>query len=1097
LEPQERGQQDRGRISPRLDVPAVREPSCPQLEEWGLYEAGLLPQSRALELVEHASTCDGCGALLAGLRVGEDPGHDTALLFKSGTSAWKRGMLKQIVRRQREDNQASVRFRLRPIWAAAAAAAVVMAAGVGWWTYRANSPDEAFRLLAQAYAEQRPFELRFPGASYSPIRVQRGSALAPPVELTDARSLIARKLRSRPESAPWLRALARADLLQWQYASAIENLRKAQEFEPENPEITGDLGIAYLQRAEIESRPQDVAQAVEFLTKAVENRSSDATLRFNRALAFDRLAAPKSAIDDWNEFLRLEPSGGWADEARQHLANDRELVRKQAEREHKSHRSEDLILALVAQEFRATPSLDPHAVAEDLLAQHQDRWLRDLLNSSDAPGNRRALEALARAVQEAAAGNAAAAEAFAGDAVTRFRLARNEAGVVFALYEQAYGFERMSQPTGCLDRAEAAKPKAGELGYRWVEIRLELTIASCEAGLRGRHEAGYRLLVGAQESAKKFRFQTLELESLGFRASILRLVGSYRESIQMDSNGLHRFWAGEGATLRGYQFSYGIATAASALGYSRTAIAMMREAVELAALQPDRTLEAMARSRYGEILSQGGQLPEAENQFDLSARAFETQPSSPSLLLYRSYAELSRAQIEAQQNQVEIGLARIGRMEEILPRIDNPTVEARTWSAKSDLMTRAGRLPESEESLRKILYLRPTTEAYAPRIGDPSALSREIAQAVLILTDRELQSGDAAGALHLWMEYNPCFQVAGPDRTAVQVIYASLPSGPVVWVRSDNATHYARLTASASNLAFLSSNFRRQVSNPAAPLTAIRSRGRQLYSGLIGPIENWIKDARSLYIAAEGPFGGVPFSALVGADGRWLADRYRIVYSPPFEGRPPAKGDRLSPRDRLVAAGYGDAAQILEAPLPSLPSVATDLETSGLAFPNHTLLAGQGATRAALQRAFPQAGIFHFSGHAIVTASDAALVLASDPAETGEDRTLWASQIPAIAFKNCRLVVLAACSTGRIGEEDADPSSVMVRAFLLAGVPDVIAARWDVDSNATSIVMTLFYTALANGMSAEEALTSAVTELRQKLPFAHPYYWAAFDLFRS
>jgi len=73
----------------------------------------------------------------------------------------------------------------------------------------------------------------------------------------------------------------------------------------------------------------------------------------------------------------------------------------------------------------------------------------------------------------------------------------------------------------------------------------------------------------------------------------------------------------------------------------------------------------------------------------------------------------------------------------------------------------------------------------------------------------------------------------------------------------------------------------------------------------------------------------------------------------------------------------------------------------------------------------------------------------------------------------------------------------MARQFIMAGVPEVIALRWDVDSRATSALVKMFYMKVAQGASSEEALIASVRELREQPAFAHPYFWAAFDLFRS
>src|SRR6185295_960209 len=131
-----------------------------------------------------------------------------------------------------------------------------------------------------------------------------------------------------------------------------------------------------------------------------------------------------------------------------------------------------------------------------------------------------------------------------------------------------------------------------------------------------------------------------------------------------------------------------------------------------------------------------------------------------------------------------------------------------------------------------------------------------------------------------------------------------------------------------------------------------------------------------------------------------------------------------------VVAGYGRAARVFQSDLRPLPDVDADMRAIAKALNNPKVLKNDDATLSALRTALPGAAIFHFSGHAIVTAGDAALVLAprdsSDP-----ERLLWASQIAPDALRSCRLVMLAACSTGRAASEDNDPSSAMARAFLL------------------------------------------------------------------
>jgi CHAT domain-containing protein len=64
------------------------------------------------------------------------------------------------------------------------------------------------------------------------------------------------------------------------------------------------------------------------------------------------------------------------------------------------------------------------------------------------------------------------------------------------------------------------------------------------------------------------------------------------------------------------------------------------------------------------------------------------------------------------------------------------------------------------------------------------------------------------------------------------------------------------------------------------------------------------------------------------------------------------------------------------------------------------------------------------------------------------------------------------------------------RAIKSAGAESLIMSMWSVSDQATSEMMSLFYTHWLGGMSKREALRKAQEEMRAKYP--HPFYWGAF-----
>jgi CHAT domain-containing protein len=60
------------------------------------------------------------------------------------------------------------------------------------------------------------------------------------------------------------------------------------------------------------------------------------------------------------------------------------------------------------------------------------------------------------------------------------------------------------------------------------------------------------------------------------------------------------------------------------------------------------------------------------------------------------------------------------------------------------------------------------------------------------------------------------------------------------------------------------------------------------------------------------------------------------------------------------------------------------------------------------------------------------------------------------------------------------------------GVPDVVATRWQIDSESAVPMVDGFYSGLAKGMTVAQALTAARQGLARDARYQHPYYWAAW-----
>lgn len=106
---------------------------------------------------------------------------------------------------------------------------------------------------------------------------------------------------------------------------------------------------------------------------------------------------------------------------------------------------------------------------------------------------------------------------------------------------------------------------------------------------------------------------------------------------------------------------------------------------------------------------------------------------------------------------------------------------------------------------------------------------------------------------------------------------------------------------------------------------------------------------------------------------------------------------------------------------------------------------------------------------------------------------LTASEISKMDLYNTDLVVLSACQTG-LGKIQADGVFGLQRGFKMAGVNTIMMSLWEVDDEATQLLMTEFYRNYVNGMSKMDSLHNAQKKVQETPGFSDPEYWAAFIL---
>jgi CHAT domain-containing protein len=116
--------------------------------------------------------------------------------------------------------------------------------------------------------------------------------------------------------------------------------------------------------------------------------------------------------------------------------------------------------------------------------------------------------------------------------------------------------------------------------------------------------------------------------------------------------------------------------------------------------------------------------------------------------------------------------------------------------------------------------------------------------------------------------------------------------------------------------------------------------------------------------------------------------------------------------------------------------------------------------------------------------------------ENVEDGILTAKEIADLDLRGLDLVVLSACQTGLGDISQGEGVFGLQRGFKKAGANSILMSLWEVEDEATQILMTQFYKNLVSGQSKRQSLRSAQKYLREYNNgcYHEPKYWAAFIL---
>lgn len=786
----------------KAESPNRRGDSCPPDEEWMNVAAGIVEATVSRRLLDHAASCDYCGPILR--RASEDfaneltPNEQVALGdLESGTLDWQQALAARLAnfahgnsKQNKPPTLAWTRLFRLPRFAILAGTCAV-AALILWLGLRFWQPLSPERLLAQAYTENRIMELRIDGASYAPLRQERGatgSALDQPQALLDANALISRQLRTHPDEPKWLLARARADLLEFRYEPAIKTLQRVLDLQPNSPGVKIDLASAYYQRALSNSdRAVDYGTAIEYLGRALAEKPDDPLALFNRAIAEEKLHLYTPAIDDWNHYLRIDPTGPWSEEARRRLeAVENKLRNKESSLRKPLLGDVDLALLplsiqlselqgrveeylhaavkewlprafpLTAQTTNSVQTRDSQAalgaLAEVTRAQHRDSWLTDLLKGPHGKRFESGVTLLSGAVQANDKGDYAEGRNAAHAASKLFRSAGNLAAELRAQVEEVYSDHLLYDGRSCMTLVHSLHPQLQQHDYEWLRAESDLEESNC-AGLTGDLGREHEAIEHGTDEAEKHEYLALFLRGTGFQADAAASLGDTQQGFSIASRGLEVFWSSQLDVMKGYNLYTDMDTAADIMRLPNLQVALWHQATTLIDLHPDLVQRAMAHRWYANSAYLANMPRLAAVEFAKASDLFAAAPSSAATARGEMDADIWLAGLEARQGDLDQAAARLQKVQGNLERAPSFGTEIGFYTTLADLRLRSKDSSAAESALRSSIYLAEWALRTFPTESARRQWAKQTEHAYRNLVIWKLRQRDPRSALELWEWY--------------------------------------------------------------------------------------------------------------------------------------------------------------------------------------------------------------------------------------------------------------------------------------------------------------------------------------------------------
>jgi CHAT domain-containing protein/tetratricopeptide (TPR) repeat protein len=311
--------------------------------------------------------------------------------------------------------------------------------------------------------------------------------------------------------------------------------------------------------------------------------------------------------------------------------------------------------------------------------------------------------------------------------------------------------------------------------------------------------------------------------------------------------------------------------------------------------------------------------------------------------------------------------------------------------------------------------------------------------------------------------------------------YMLLPDRLIIWtlVKSKIRWHEVELDA-----ADLERQIRRLVKNiwQEHGRDSIKKELARFHDLLLRPVLEDIGQVREIVIVPDRILHSIPFACLVDkATGRFFVQDYALTQMPSSHSYIKAvrKGASLGSQPSVLVVGNPAFDAKIFPNLTEVPASALEGRQIASLYREAHLLLGSAATKQKFWELASTVDVIHFGGHAAVSpygSRFASLIFASRPGMAADAGVLGPEDISWGKLGKVKLIVLAACATGKGRLSSSEGPMSLARPFLKK-VPAVLATLVPVDDYGNSELFVRFHDYLVKGYGGARALQAAQLEL--------------------